>query len=226
MAGTRPRRRDRAAPHRRRRRRRDPHHHGANLDPCLGPHAARALAIPVLQAEILSEHGEDELAGRRIDYLLAATPNDVYNSLVCAKLAPELGRARVFQMLPSNGDTDIWASLGREWRGQVLGSPPLAFVSARRQFRQGRRFTLRTFTEADIAAREDPTTDVAVRVEDAATALLFLRRNGDLAFASAEAPDFVPAAGDRALLLAEATSDIDDDGADTIEAAPPASVVG
>ena len=161
--------------------------------------AARALRLPVLQAEILSEHGEDELAGRRIDYLLAATPNDVYNSLVCAKLAPELGRARVFQMLPSNGDAETWASLGREWRGQVLGTPPLAFAAARRQFREGRRFRLRTFTDADIAALQESTDDATT--QEHATALLILRRNGDLAFASSEAPDVVPAAGDRALLL-------------------------
>jgi len=79
--------------------------------------SARQRRIPVLQAEILSEHGEDELAGRRIDYLLAATSNDVYNSLVCAKLAPALGRARVFQVAPAGGDIDGWVGLDREWRG-------------------------------------------------------------------------------------------------------------
>ena len=164
--------------------------------------AARAQRIPVLQAEILSEHGEEELAGRRIDYLLAATPNDVYNSLVCAKLAPELGRARVFQMRPSGDDLETWVSLGREWRGQVLGVPPLDFASARRQFRAGARFTLREVTDADVAAIKDPTADVA-RTEDVGVALMILRRNGDIVFASDEAPDLVPAPGDMTLLLAD-----------------------
>ena len=163
--------------------------------------AARALRIPVLQAEILSEHGEDELAGRRVDYLLAATPNDVYNSLVCAKLAPELGRARVFQMQPSSDDIDTWTSLGREWRGQVLGKPPLDFASARRQFRAGSRFTLREVTEADVAVIKDPSEDAA-RKEAVGIALLILRRNGDLVFASAEAPEVIPAPGDKTLFLA------------------------
>ncbi len=168
--------------------------------------AARALRLPVLQAEILSEHGEDELSGRRIDYLLAATPNDVYNSLVCAKLAPELGRARVFQMLPSHDDTEIWSSLGREWRGQVLGSPPLDFASARRQFRQGRRFMLKTLTEADVASDQNAETSNGARDDDAAAVLLILRPNGDLAFASAESPDLALVAGDRALLLTNTAS--------------------
>ena len=162
--------------------------------------AARALRIPVLQAEILSEHGEDELAGRRIDYLLAATPNDVYNSLVCAKLAPELGRARVFQMQPSGDDIDTWSSLGREWRGQVLGLPPLDFASARMQFRAGSRFALREVTEADVTVIKDPAEDV-VRSEAVGVALLILRRNGDLVFVSAEALEVIPAVGDKTLLL-------------------------
>ncbi len=162
--------------------------------------AARALRIPVLQAEILSEHGEDELAGRRIDYLLAATSNDVYNSLVCAKLAPELGRARVFQMRPSGDDIETWTSLGREWRGQVLGQPPLDFASARKRFRAGSRFTLHEVT--DVAATGDATADEG-RADEVGVALLILRRNGDLLFASAEAPEVTPAPGDRILLLAD-----------------------
>jgi NhaP-type Na+/H+ or K+/H+ antiporter len=168
--------------------------------------AARGQRIPVLQVEILSAHGEDELAGRRIDYLFAATKNDVYNSMVCAKLAPQLGRARVFQMAPSSDDFDDWISLSREWRGQVLGVPPLEFATARRRFREGWRFVLRDAPESGEASSSgaalDESTDTD-RDENAEVAILIIRRNGDLAFASREAPNLIAAAGDRTLLLAD-----------------------
>ncbi len=164
---------------------------------------ARELRIPVLQAEILSEHGEDELAGRRVDYLFATTQNDVYNSLVCAKLAPELGRGRVFQMAPSGSDLEDWVGLKREWRGLLVGSPPFDFVTARKRFKAGWRFVLRD------AVNPDADDEGGVADEDGADAVeseilvLVLRRNGDLAFASAENAAPSSSAGDRAVLLVE-----------------------
>ena len=83
---------------------------------------ARERGVPVLQAELLSEHGEEELAGRAADWVLAATPDDIYNGLVCARLGPELGRERVYQVAPSARlDQRRWVS--RDWRGKVLGVP-------------------------------------------------------------------------------------------------------
>ena len=160
---------------------------------------ARERGLPVLRTQILSEHGEDELAGRRIDYFLAATANDVYNSLVCAKLSPEIGRARVFQMAPGSDDLESWLELDREWRGQAVGAPPLDFKLARKRFRAGWRFALREhgadaeFSDALLAESEG----------EGATAILVLRVNGDLAFATAESPELTLAEGDRLLVLAE-----------------------
>lgn len=159
---------------------------------------ARKQKIPVLQAEILSEHGEEELAGRRVDYLIAATQNDVYNSLVCAKLAPELGRSRVFQLAPAGGDVEDWTGLKREWRGIVIGMPPLEFAAARKRFKAGWRFALREKQPDDeageIAGDADTGSDEVL--------VMVLRRNGDLAFASTESTEPALAVGDRALLLA------------------------
>ncbi len=73
---------------------------------------ARAEGIPVLQAELLSEHGEEELAGRAADWLLAATPDDIYNGLVCTRLAPELGRERVYQVAPPAASTSVAGCTG------------------------------------------------------------------------------------------------------------------
>ncbi len=161
---------------------------------------ARERGLPVLRTQILSEHGEDELAERRIDYFLAATANDVYNSLVCAKLSPEIGRSRVFQMAPGSDDLESWLELDREWRGQAVGAPPLDFKLARKRFRAGWRFALRThgaeeaFSDALLAESEG----------EGATAILVLRVNGDLAFATAESPELTLAEGDRLLVLTDA----------------------
>lgn len=165
---------------------------------------ARERKIPVLQAEILSEHGEDELAGRRIDYLLAATQNDVYNSLVCAKLAPELGRGRVFQMAPAGGDIDNWIGLDREWRGQVLGMPPLDFATARKRFKEGWRFALREHAdkESEETGDREPSR-LDEDCDDGAIGLLTLRKNGDLALASREGANVSVADGDRVLVFTE-----------------------
>ncbi len=156
--------------------------------------------LPVLRTQILSEHGEDELAGRRVDYFLAATTNDVYNSLVCAKLSPEIGRARVFQMAPGNDDLESWLELDREWRGQIIGAPPLDFKLARKRFRSGWRFELR-----EHGPKEENSGALLAATEcEGATAILAIRRNGDLSFTTTESPELTLEEGDRLLVLAEA----------------------
>ena len=176
---------------------------------------ARERGLPVLRTQILSEHGEDELAGRRIDYFLAATANDVYNSLVCAKLSPEIGRARVFQMAPGGDDLASWLELDREWRGQAIGAPPLDFKLARKRSRAGWRFALRTH------GAEEASSDalLAESEGEGATAILVLRVNGDLAFATAESPELTLAEGDRLLVLAEVETAVSEmQGADAVVA--------
>ncbi len=151
--------------------------------------AARARGIPVLQAELLSEHGEEELAGRPADWVLAATPDDIYNGLVCTRLAPELGRERVYQAAPASGlDGRRWVH--RDWRGKVIGAPPLH--------------------EAELAARHDAGwTFVALRLAaptlpENALPLLYIRRSGAIALLSSEdafTPE--PEMGDIAVVMIE-----------------------
>lgn len=96
---------------------------------------ARAQGLPVLQAELLSDHGEEGFAGQPVDYLIAATPNTIYNGLVCTRFGPELGRERVFQLVPPGGRLDRRRGLSRDWRGKILGSPAwdyATFDAARR----------------------------------------------------------------------------------------------
>ncbi len=109
---------------------------------------AREMSVPVLQAEILSEHGEEQLQGRAVDYALAATPDEMYNGLVCTRLAPELGRQRVFQLAPPGPLPDQSRALGRELRGRFLGDPPVSFETFEARFKQGWRFAIGTAAEA------------------------------------------------------------------------------
>ena len=110
--------------------------------------AARELGIAVLQAEILSEHGEEQLQGRAVDYALAATPDEMYNGLVCTQLIPELGRQRVFQLAPASPLRDQTRAMGRELRGRFMGDPAVSFDTLEARFQQGWRFAIGTAAEA------------------------------------------------------------------------------
>jgi hypothetical protein len=85
---------------------------------------ARLAGIPVFFGELLSEPAEQTLEFDELGTLFAATDNDAYNSLVCARFAPELGRTRVFQLPPPEGaeareSTQVAGSL----RGLIAPGP-------------------------------------------------------------------------------------------------------
>ena len=109
---------------------------------------ARDLDLPILQAEILSARGEEQLQGRPVDYLLAATPDEIYNGLVCTRVTPELGRQRVFQLAPAGRKIDHYRGLDRDLRGRILGDPPLDFDTLQLQFEAGWRFAIGSAQEA------------------------------------------------------------------------------
>ena len=151
---------------------------------------ARAGQVPVLQAELLSQHGQHGLEESPVDYLIAATPDPIYNGLICARLAPELGRERVFQISPGSGRLDLYRGLSRDARGKVLGEEGWDFELLDRLHRQGWRF------EAVTAA------DAAAGGPSPALPLLILRSGGSIAVHSAEdvAP-VLPAEGDVVVTL-------------------------
>jgi NhaP-type Na+/H+ or K+/H+ antiporter len=151
---------------------------------------ARGLGLPVLQAELLSEHGEEALESRSIDWLLAATPNDIYNGLVCARLSPELGRERVFQTGLAGG-LDPHRGVSRDWRGKVLGAPPWEAASLSARHAAGWRFAVVTVAEGGV-------------VPDGRVPLIHVR-NGALTLVSAEDEAMPRAeAGDRLVVFGEA----------------------
>ncbi len=164
--------------------------------------SARAKGIPVLQAELLSEHGEESLGEYRVDYLFAATPNEIYNSLVCAKLGPHLGRGKIFQLAPAGGAGGERTDLDSEWRGHIVGSPPLDFAALRRVYRQGASAFIFKSSE-DLADVEKPETAGTVDKTEGGypETLIVIRGNGDLAFVSEELPAVVAGDGDQILRI-------------------------
>ena len=155
---------------------------------------ARGKGLSVLHAELLSQHGMDSLREHRVDYLFAATQNDIYNSLVCAKLAPELGRGKVFQLAAAGEPLEEGAAMDKEWRGQVVGVPPLTFAD----IRASRHNTASAFFLEELSIGDD--------VGDDEMALVIVRPNGDLVFVSTEMPKVDLIEGDRVLRVLRRTA--------------------
>ena len=112
---------------------------------------AREAGVPTLQVELLSRHAEESLADHPPDHLLAATRDELYNALVCTRLAPELGRERVYQLAPS-ADHLLHEETGvsRDARGKVLGDGNLDFDAMAGRHEDGWGFMI-------VRAEEDPT---------------------------------------------------------------------
>ena len=148
---------------------------------------ARSKGISSLQAELLSEQGAESLREHRIDYLFAATQHDIYNSLICAKMGPELGRGKVFQLAAAGEPLVERAAMDKEWRGHVVGIPPLTFAD----MAGSRHNTASTFFLEEL--------ETDVDVGDDEMALLIVRTNGDLFFVSLELPKVELVEGDQVL---------------------------
>jgi hypothetical protein len=105
---------------------------------------AREAGVAVLQVELMSEHGLEALEGQAVDYLIATTPDDIYNATVCARLAPELGRERVFQVSPGARRLDERRGMSRDARGKVLGAKSWDASLFTELYEQGYRFGMTT----------------------------------------------------------------------------------
>ncbi len=155
--------------------------------------AARTAGTPVLQAELLSDSGMEALDGRAVDYLICTTPDAIYNGTVCARLAPELGRERVFQVSPGARRLNERRGMSRESRGKVLGEASWDVSLFEELYAQGFRFRL---TEAETGIDD-------MRV-------LGVHAGGEITVFSAEAPE--AAAAERVLVFAlAAESGVDED---------------
>ena len=160
--------------------------------------AARALRVPVLQAEILSRHGGERFEESPVDYLIAATPDAIYNGLLCARLAPELGRERVFQLSPGPGGIDRYRGLSRDARGKLLGEAAWTVEFLEDLHEQGWRFRVTTMPVED---------EMSSGVVSEALEIALVRGGASIVIRSAEdVSGFSPQAGDVVVSLAPPAS--------------------
>ncbi|WP_215746868.1 MULTISPECIES: sodium:proton antiporter [Gluconobacter] len=144
--------------------------------------------IPVLRAELLSQHGQESLEERPADYLIATTGDGIYNGMVCGHLAPTMGRQRVYQISPGVARLDFYHGLSRDARGKVLGEPAWNYTLFDTLFEQGWRFVAVEATEESA-----PTFGTDENRLD----ILVVRRDGGILIRSAEDNDkAVPQPGD------------------------------
>ena len=107
---------------------------------------ARREGFNTFYGEVLSEFAEYNLNHSAFDHVIAATPNDAYNALVCVEFAPELGRHRVFQV-PADDEADESEMIAHTSRGETLGSRGRSFDALTRDWWKGWRFRVTRLSE-------------------------------------------------------------------------------
>lgn len=153
---------------------------------------ARLAGLKTLRVEVLSIIGEEMVDLRDVEQVLAATPDDAYNALVCTRFAPELGRERVHQLATEGAGTRHEAS--REWRGKIVVGEDMTFQRLADLMEAGASMVIEPY-QADASAPSSATVD--------GWPIAIVRQSGELAFLGAEHAA-VPAAGDLVVRLYQA----------------------
>lgn len=128
---------------------------------------ARLGGMPYFYGEILSERTEAQLELSEIGYLLAATDNDAYNTLVCSRFIAVFGREHVFQLQP--GQDDASKRLSNTLGGHALAGKEAQYGQLLQRYYQGWRFQKTPITEGYSAE------DYFSQLGDDAMPLLLLR---------------------------------------------------
>jgi NhaP-type Na+/H+ or K+/H+ antiporter len=140
---------------------------------------ARQQNVPTYFGEVLSEVTEHHMEFNAYGHLIAATPNDAYNALVCTDLAPELGRSNVYQ----TGNHE--AGDHPRKRSFTLGGRTLLRSGADTDDLERRMFAGWTFQKTRLTAAYTFDDFLATRSSDAET-LLVLKADGRIVFATHE----------------------------------------
>ena len=103
---------------------------------------ARMQNIPTHYGEVLSERTEEVLELSHITKLLATTPNEAYNTLVCNRFAPELGHHDVYQMVwkPDSKQSEHGKMPNQSDRGDTLYGDGVHYGDFAQSFSDGWRF--------------------------------------------------------------------------------------
>ena len=108
---------------------------------------ARLEGHATFYGEVLSENADMRLDHSAFNHIVAATPNDAYNALVCIEFAPELGRHRVFQVSGGDKDDGDGDSIAFTSRGRTLSSRGRSFDALTRDWWSGWRFSATGISE-------------------------------------------------------------------------------
>ncbi len=141
---------------------------------------ARLDGLNVFYGEVLSENADHRLDHSSFEHLIAATPNDAYNALVCVEFAPELGRHRVFQISGQDQEDVDPAAISFTARGRTISTHGRSFDVLTRDWWSGWRF--RSTTLSDSYSFEDFMRDRGENID----ILLARRPDGSLDFLNPE----------------------------------------
>ena len=160
----------------------------------------RKAGLPFYHGSILSEQTEYNLDTVPYEYLLAATDDNAYNSLVCTTFMPEYGRTNVFKVSPfrkhKNGKPEIVSKVG----GRILFDKKFPMEDLNEKLENGYVFRQTTLT---------PQYNYMQYVEDKDNSTVFLyliKPSGQLKFYSEEMRT-VPAVGDTIISLTPPTKE-------------------
>jgi len=95
---------------------------------------ARLANVPTYYGELLSEVTEHHIDLNRFGYLLALSGNESHNALVCTDLAPELGRAQIFQVNARGKEDDHRQALSYTLRGKTFLHSAVGFDDLLRRY--------------------------------------------------------------------------------------------
>lgn len=123
--------------------------------------AAKMAGLQTMRVEVLSVLGEEVIDLRDYEHLLAATPDDAYNALVCTRFASEFGRERVYQIAPDESSGRHAAS--REWRGKIAVDAEMVHQRLSDLMQGGAAFVVEPVpTDADTVSSAEPGWPVAL----------------------------------------------------------------
>jgi len=169
---------------------------------------ARQEGHYVFYGEVLSEHADYSLDHSKFQHIIAATPNDAYNSLVCVEFAPELGRHRVFQLAGPDKDENEKTAITFTARGRILATHERNFDSLTQDWWGGYRFRTTTlsdeYTLAEFISDRGEETDILLIVKPDGGLNIIQSGEKVIAPAGSKVLTFGPVRADRAVEDAKA----------------------
>ncbi len=161
---------------------------------------ARLANVPTYYGEILSEVTEHHIDLNRFGYLLAVGGNEAHNALVSTDLAPELGRASIFQVNARGKEEEDKQALSYTLQGRTFLHSAAPLDELQRRHYSGWVYQRTKLSE------EYPPERYLEELGDDYEIVLVIRRDA-LLFASQEAP-LKPEIGDTVLAYLPKSPDL------------------